>query len=374
MLDVDIFLNKTFLICMTTNIEKQIEVFSRFGKIIHDFCEKEIAGVKHKNALYRKMQDGIIKSEAENPWFTRDFQLINLKAWGEILNENKLEEWLSSYPEVEKSNQKGKKVGLILAGNIPLVGFHDILCVLMSGHVALTKLSSKDRLMYPLLKDIISDIDQETGNKWIILEEEKLTGMDALIATGSDNSARYFDYYFGKYPNIIRKNRNSVAVLSGNETDKDIQALGDDIFLYFGLGCRSVSKLYIPEDFGPEQFYPYIEQYAHLYQHTKYANNYDYQKAVYLVNKVHIYDNGFLILKEDRSLSSPVGCLYFERYKNLSEVIDELGRQFDKIQCVVSGIHELPKRIQFGKSQFPELYEYADNIDSLKFLFNLYEK
>ena len=359
---------------MTTNILKKIEVFGQLGRIIRDFYDKETAGISHKNALYDKIKKGIIKTEAENPWFTQDFQLINLKAWGEILNEYKLKEWLSFYPEMEKNNYKEKKVGLILAGNIPLVGFHDILCVLMSGHFALTKLSSKDRLMYPLLKDIISDIDQETGNKWIILEEEKLSGIDAIIATGSDNSARYFDYYFGKYPNIIRKNRNSVAVLSGNETDKDIKALGDDIFLYFGLGCRSVSKIYVPEDFGPEQFYPYIEQYASIYRHTKYANNYDYQKAVHLVNKVPIFDNGFLILKKDKSLSSPVGCLYYERYKDLNVVNDELGRQFDKIQCVVSGIHEIPKRIQFGKSQFPELYEYADNLDTLKFLFNLYEK
>ena len=359
---------------MITNIEKQIEVFSRLGKIIREFYEKEMAGVKHKDSLNKKLSEGIIKSEVENPWFTRDFQLVNLKAWGEILNQNKLADWLSSYAEADGYKNQVKKVGLILAGNIPLVGFHDVLCILVSGHYAVSKLSSKDRVMYPVLKEIISEIDRETGNRWILLEEEKLSGIDAVIATGSDNTARYFDYYFGQYPNIIRKNRNSIAVLSGDETEEDVKALGDDIFLYFGLGCRSVSKLFIPEDFTPEKFYPYIEHYAHLYQHTKYANNYDYQKAVHLVNKVPIYDNGFLILKEERSFSSPVGCLYYERYNSLNEIMDEIGRQYDKIQCVVSGMEEIPERTPFGKSQFPDLYEYADNIDTLKFLFNLYEK
>ncbi|MFW5645256.1 MAG: acyl-CoA reductase [Bacteroidota bacterium] len=358
---------------MNTNIEKQIKVFDQLGKIILDFCQRETNGRELTEKIDKKIKNGIIKTEEENPWFTRDFQCINLKAWGENLNRHKLKSWLMSYPEAGVGNAR-KKVGLILAGNIPLVGFHDILCVLISGHYAVTKLSSKDRILYPILKEILREIDQATAERWMIIEDEKLTGIDAVIATGSDNSARYFEYYFGKYPHIIRKNRNSVAVLSGNETEKEIRALGDDLFLYFGLGCRNVSKLYVPNDFSPEQFYPYIEHYAYLYHHTKYANNYDYQKAVHLVNKVPIYDNGFLLLKEEKSISSPVACLNYEKYHHLEEVNHAIGRHFDRIQCIVSGIDQIPQAVPFGKSQFPGLYEYADNIDTLKFLFNLYEK
>ncbi len=362
---------------MSINTERRKEVFSDLGNILRDYTDHQKNSDARTNIKFRKfsrkLSEGIKKTKIENPWFTEEFQLINLAGWGELLRMENLTDWLSGYPEGEFIEGNRKRIGLVLAGNIPLVGFHDILCVLMSGHFAVTKLSSKDRVMYPILKEILTDIEPSIGNQWIIRENERLNDVDAVIATGSDNSSRYFEYYFGKYPNIIRKNRNSIAVLTGNETEKEMKALADDIFLYFGLGCRSISKLYVPENFTPEQFYPYMEHYAYLYNHTKYANNYDYQRAVHLVNKLPIYDNGFLILKNDQALFSPVGCLFYEKYASENLLSEKIEHQKEKIQCVVTTLDKFPGKVNFGSSQFPALDEYADNIDSLKFLFNLYK-
>lgn len=359
---------------MSININKHIEVFSELGKILRNYIREGNSNPSVKNKVYRKLDEAVKKTEIENPWFTRKFQLTNLEAWSEVLTEEKLISWLAKYTKNHEISYRNKKrVGLVLAGNIPLVGFHDILCVLLSGHYAVTRLSSKDRLMYPALKELMREIDPNIDKEWTIIEEGKLQDIDAIIATGSNNSARYFEYYFGKYPNIIRKNRNSIAILSGEETPEQIRALADDIFLYFGLGCRSVSKLFVPLSFKPEHFYPFIEDYAHLYQHSKYANNYDYQKAVHLVNKVPIFDNGFLILKEEKSLSSPVACLNYESYNDHYHLEKRLKEESDNIQCVITEMDRISEGVAFGHSQFPSLSDYADNIDTLKFLFNLYQ-
>ncbi|MDA3780729.1 MAG: aldehyde dehydrogenase, partial [Bacteroidales bacterium] len=261
-------------------------------------------------------------------------------------------------------------VGVVTAGNIPLVGFHDMLCVLLSGNKFIAKLSSKDNKLMQVIRYYLISLNSEF-EELIRFEEQKLSGFDAIIATGSNNSSRYFEYYFGKYPNIIRKNRSSIAVLTGNETIKQIKALADDIFLYFGLGCRNVSKLLLPEDYNFENLFNNIEHYAHIYNHNKYANNYDYNKSIYLMNKTKHLDNGFVLLKEDEGMSSPIAVIYFQYYKKIEDVYNYITLNKENIQCVVSDNNEIEKAIKFGDAQYPELWDYADNVDTMEFLINI---
>jgi hypothetical protein len=264
-----------------------------------------------------------------------------------------------------------KKVGLILAGNIPLVGFHDVLCVLASGNHALIKSSTQDaRLIKQVLKRLIA-IEPAFENKFTFVE--KLDNFDAVIATGSNNTSRYFEYYFGKVPNIIRKNRNSVAVLNGDETAEQLHKLGHDIFDYFGLGCRNVSKVLVPNGYDFTPFFEAIEPYHNIIHHHKYHNNYDYNKSIYLVNRDHHLDNGFLILKEDKSFTSPLAVLFFEYYEDIVSVQTTLAQENKNIQCIVSDValDVNNQVVTFGQSQHPALWDYADGIDTMDFLTKL---
>ena len=255
-----------------------------------------------------------------------------------------------------------------MAGNIPLVGFHDLLCVLITGNKALVKLSSNDQKLIPLLIDFLIDIEPSLKDK-VIFTKEKLDHYDAVIATGSNNTARYFEYYFGKKPNIIRKNRNSVAVLSGKESQEELTALGEDIFRYFGLGCRSVSKIYLPKEYNIDTFFKAMFPYNSIINHHKYANNYDYNKAVYLMSEFKILDNGFLILKEEESFGSPIASLFYEYYEDVSTLKEKLKDNKENLQCIVSsGFVE--DEISFGNTQKPMLNDYADGIDTIAFLLN----
>ncbi len=288
------------------------------------------------------------------------------------LEEKKLRIWLEAYPEIEKINSDNKRIGLIMAGNIPLVGFHDVISCIFSGHKLLGKLSSKDDKLFPLLKEILCTLNPDLEDK-IGFTDQFLKNIDAIIATGSNNSSRYFEYYFKKYPNIIRKNRNSIAVITGDENREDLRKLADDIFLYFGLGCRNVSKLFFPEGYDPASIISHFEPYSYLYNHNKYANNYDYYKAIYLVNLIAHFDSGFLLLKEDYSYSSPVGVVYYEFYKSIDALKNKLEQDENLIQCIIAKEGLLDGTINFGESQLPEFWNYADNRDTLKFLINLYK-
>lgn len=357
---------------MDKDIQNRINILYQLGNFLKTFLEElgeEPAGFSNEG--FQELDNAMQNAEIENPWFTRQFQLYNLRSWSKALESESLHNWIRKYPELLDGTGSPRKIGLVLAGNIPLVGLHDIICVLVSGNIAVTRLSSKDRHVYPVIKKIMSGFEGFSEDRWILLDDAPLKEIDAVIATGSDNSSRYFDYYFGKYPNIIRKNRNSAAILTGEETSEDMRKLADDIFLYFGLGCRNVSKIFVPEHFSPEKLYEGVEHYAHLINHNKYANNYDYQRAILLVNKVQFYDNGFLILKEDTSFSSPVGSLFFETYSDINRVLNKIQSEREKIQCIVGNIELFPDMISFGNSQLPGLNEYADNIDTLKFLINL---
>jgi len=262
------------------------------------------------------------------------------------------------------------RVGLVMAGNIPLVGFHDMMVVLASGHRVLAKPSSKDDRLIRKVAQILATIDPALGSR-IAFTDEKLSGLDAVIATGSDNSARYFEYYFRNIPHIIRKNRNGVAVLTGDESEEELAALGEDIFTYFGMGCRNVTKLYIPDAYDLKVLLGVLDRFSSLYQHHKYGNNVDYYRTIYLMNQDPILDNGILLLKEDSSIASPVGVVFYERYSEIDLVQQELDLHREDIQCIVSKSPGIKARILPGSTQEPMPWDYADGVDTIRFLMEL---
>jgi hypothetical protein len=303
-------------------------------------------------------------AQHHNAWFTPDEVNKSLNSLGKILNEADLNQWFSNISMAETP----KKVGLILAGNIPLVGFHDVICVLATGNIALIKMSSSDDKLLPtILKELVAF---EPLLAAYIEYTDRLKDFDAIIATGSNNSSRYFDYYFGKVPNIIRKNRNSIAILGGNETKSEIEALGHDIFDYFGLGCRNVSKIYVPKGYDMKNFFEPLEKHQPIINHFKYNNNYDYNKSIYLVNGVKHFDNGFLLVKEDSGFASPLSVLFYEEYDSIKTIAQLLDSEEANIQCVVSTIDlQLNKgKVSFGQSQYPKLWDYADDVNTIEFL------
>ncbi len=307
------------------------------------------------------------KASAENPWFTTENIKHAYEAWGEALTPEKITKWADMYKISGGFNRKFSKLGLVTAGNIPMVGMHDLLCILLTGTRSVVRLSSNDKILLP---GIFGLMEQEYPEIKGLVEftEGRLEGFDAVIATGSDNTARYFEYYFGKYPNIIRKNRNGVAVLTGAESGEDLRGLAGDMLRYFGLGCRNVSKLFVPEGYDFSPLLRITENYPDLPEHSKYRNNYDYQRSIFLINNIKHLDSGNLLLTENKSLSSPVSVAYFEYYTSIDEVSDILQSLSDNIQCVVSDVTMVKGAIPFGKTQKPELWDYADNMDVVLFL------
>lgn len=316
-----------------------------------------------------QLQMLIQQEQFHNAWFTPANVERAILSIGEMLNADAIEKWLNTY-ELDKEVQE-KKVGLILAGNIPLVGFHDVLCVLATGHHALIKASSQDARLVRHVLNMLATIDARFSAKYSFVE--RLKDFDAVIATGSDNSSRYFEYYFGKVPHIIRKNRNSIAVITGDETTEELNLLGHDIFDYFGLGCRNVSKLLIPQGYDIGTFFRPIETYQPVINHHKYNNNYDYNKSIYLVNSEKHFDNGFLLLKESESLASPLAVLYYEYYDVMADAEKTINANSDKIQCVVciSPLKLNNQVVSPGQSQQPLLWDYADGVDTMEFLSGL---
>jgi hypothetical protein len=337
----------------------KINGLSKLGNYLNQFLEKSEDNYLHDDIELAAI---IRKSEIENPWFTKENVLFCLKNWAEVLTKENINNWTEKY----KISHFSKKVGLILAGNIPLVGFHDVICVLLSNHIPLIKLSSKDRLILPFLL-----------NKWGEFSEwnleyqfvEKLTDYDAVIATGSNNTARYLEYYFKDSLSIIRKNRTSVSVIKGDESDEELQLLAEDIFRYFGLGCRNVTRLFIPKNFDLARLFENFLNFKDIINHHKYANNYDYNRAVYLLNQEKFWDNNFVMLKEDNALFSPLSVLNFSRYESIDEVKSFLIENEANIQCIVAKPElEIKDAINFGEAQNPGLDTYADNVDTMKFL------
>ncbi len=350
-------------------LEKRIEAFAQLGTFLSQFQTEGIVkndDIELNETFFEPFNMQLNRASEFNGWFTKDNVLTAFYKWSKILKKNNLEAWTSNY---NLTTEEVKKIGVIMAGNIPLVGFHDFLVVLISGHDIIIKQSSSDSYFLPLIAKYLEYVEPDFKGK-ITFTEERLGDFDAVIATGSNNTARYFDYYFGKYPHIIRRNRNSAAVLNGKESQEDLKNLGEDIFRYFGLGCRSVSKLFVPEGYDFDNLFMAIYDYKSVLNYDKYVNNYDYNKAVYLMSQYKLLENGFLMLKEDESYASPIATIFFEYYKNEERLEEKLVKDKESIQCLV-GKSDHINMIGFGETQNPQLWDYADDVDTLEFLQNL---
>jgi hypothetical protein len=335
---------------------QRIKAFANLGKFISDNENQPI------------IDEWIDGAKNKNNWFTLPNVKLSLNAIvTNYLNHDNLKNWAESYPEPTDP----RKIGVVMAGNIPAVGFHDALSVLVSGHILLAKPSSDDPFLMRALLGKLVEI--EPAFQDYIIFADRLNDSDAYIATGSDNTARYFHYYFAKKPNIIRKNRTSVAVLTGNESTAELRALGDDILQYFGLGCRNVSKIFVPTGYNFTKLYEAIEEMSPDYMnHHKYFNNYEYNKSIFLVNRVPHFDNGFLLITESTALVSAISVLHYETYDSIEEVKQMLSGLDEKVQCVIgSDSTSLPGLVAFGTGQLPALYDYADSVDTMAFLSEL---
>ncbi|RNL81711.1 acyl-CoA reductase [Sinomicrobium pectinilyticum] len=350
-------------------LQKNIEAFVKLGEFLGQFREIQHSkkeGILHNELFYEGFRHQLKLAEESNGWFTKENLAFALDQWSLALTKENLLQWLSDYRVQPASS---RKVAVIMAGNIPLVGFHDFMSVLLCGHSVIVKQSSNDRHLLPYLAKYLQYAEPSLKSR-ITFTEDKLEAFDAVIATGSDNTSRYFEYYFGKKPNIIRRNRNSVAVLTGKETDAQLAALGEDIFRYFGLGCRNVSKLFVPENYDFDRFFGAVYPFRDIIEIPKYANNYDYNKAVYLMSLYKLRENGFLMLKEDESYASPIATLFYETYKSADGLREKLTKDSEKIQCIVASDFT-PGEVAFGKTQKPELWDYADGVNTVEFLLRI---
>ena len=341
---------------------QRIQAFSVLGNNLESFIQD--FNNENPSAAQAEFNQKIYLAQSHNAWFDVDNQLFAIDSWAKSLRVDNLNHWLNKYNQPAIKNKKN--IGIVTAGNIPMVGFHDILTVILSGNKAQVKLSSHDKILIPYIFDLLIGIEPKFKNQ--IEFVEKLTNYDAVIATGSDNTARYFENYFQNVPHLIRKNRTSVAVLNGDETQEELQGLAQDMLQYYGMGCRNVTKLYLPYNYDLNQIFKPLFPWKNVINHHKYANNYDYYKAIFLMKNDPIVENGFLLMKEDKGLFSPISTIYYEYYSDESDVLNHLKNVADQIQCVVgNGQNQVP----FGKAQSPELWDYADGVDTMQWLINL---
>ena len=346
-----------------------IQSLVRLGVFMAQF--KRSAPIKSENVMYNDVffegfKHQLKLANEHNGWFTKANLCYALEHWAELLQSTPLELWLAPY-QIPAKNPK--TIAIIMAGNIPLVGFHDFISALVSGHNILVKQSSNDPHILPYLAAYLTHLEPHLKSK-IKFTKEKLQDFDAVIATGSDNTARYFTAYFKNKPSIIRKNRNSIAILTGNESESDLKSLGEDVFRYYGLGCRSVSKLFVPEDYDFDMFFKAIYDWHFIMKSAKYANNYDYNKAVYLMSEYDLIENGFLMLKEDNNYASPIATIFYEFYEDLESLNNRFKADSSKIQCLVSKNFS-ENEVKFGGTQLPKLSDYADGIDTVDFLLKI---
>ena len=337
-------------------LDQRIDVLSTLGKEILERPEW--------------LETAVQKAYYANRWFTVDASWSALTAIADrFLSRKVLLDWASAYQISEDQNPK--VVGLVLAGNIPLVGFHDVLCCFVSGHTTMAKLSNKDEILLTALVHRMAELNNEVASR--ILLTDKLKGFDAVIATGSNNSMVYFKEYFGKYPNIIRKNRNAIAIINGSETENDFIELGHDIFNYFGLGCRNVSKLYVPRGYNFDMMLGTLhDHFKELANHDKYRNNFDYNNALFMLNKVKYLMSGSLIITESDDISSRIATVHYSYYDDVSSIESEVSDRKEEIQCIVTNLKlDNHTTFAFGQAQKPKITDYADGVDTMKFLTQL---
>ena len=350
-------------------LSERISAFEKLGRFMGQLNEKsQDPELQKLNQFFHEgFQDVIQEAGLYNNWFTKDNVNYALRQWSASLTEEQLNQWVDRYPADHFENDASKTVAVVMAGNIPLVGFHDFVSVLMSGHRLLAKPSSDDSKLLPFLAQVLVAIDRRFAER-IKLADGQIKKFDAVIATGSNNSARYFDYYFGKYPHIIRKNRTSIGVVSGLENEEQLKRLGEDVFRYFGLGCRNVSKIYVPRGYDPDKLFGAFFDFQGVIENKKYSNNYDYHRAVLMMEKEQFLENGFMIIKPSEKLQAPVSVVYTEEYDKPGDLNQLIDRERQQIQCVVAEMPEIDDAISFGSSQQPRLWDYADNVDTIRFL------
>jgi hypothetical protein len=333
-------------------LTERINAFHRLG----DYLREPDEANRH-SLLHEPMQF--------NSWFTPEQVELAIANVSRQLHEGNLSIWMQKYKPISRPLD----VGVVMAGNIPLVGFHDALSVLLAGHHLLAKPSSQDRwLILHLIEKLISIEPRFAGS---ISIKEQLKQVEAVIATGSDNTSRYFEYYFKDMPHVIRRNRSSVSILTGSESEKDLVNLGADVFSFYGLGCRNVSKLFVPAGYSLKNLLDVWPPYEKVIRHHKYSNNYDYNKSILLVNRTPFLDNGFVLMTASNEIVSPISVLYYEEYDDPDGLKSRIADSRSKIQCVVGLPMEGLDMIPFGKAQFPELDDYADDVDTMKFLTEL---
>ncbi|WP_026462710.1 acyl-CoA reductase [Adhaeribacter aquaticus] len=320
-------------------------------------------GEQIRNLSPIEIQELAFRASNANAWFDEPNVINALNGIAYLLDKQNLQDWLYVY---NLENISVKKVGVVMAGNIPMVGFHDFLSVLIAGHELHAKLSSEDTFLMQMLAQKLIAIEPRFAEK--IKFVNILKDVDAIIATGSDNTSRYFEYYFSKKPHIIRRNRTSLGILTGKETPEELRALGQDIFQYYGLGCRNVSKVMVPPGYSFNHFFESIENLKSLSDHHKYQNNYDYNKSILLVNQTPHFDNGFLLLTQSEQFVSPISVLFYQEYTNTQNLNDQVTAAADKIQCIVSANGWYPESFDFGQAQCPAVWDYADGVDTLAFL------
>ncbi len=325
--------------------EKRVEILLNLSEYLKNIPE---------NILY--------KANIENPWFTFDFIKLAANNWSEALNKTDVLNWLKEV----KYSHSAKNIGIIMAGNIPFVGLHDLLSVLVTGNRAFIKLSSQDEVLMKFILDFLSNT--ELNNFEIT---EKLNHINALIATGSNSTSNYIEYYFRNIPKILRKNRTSLAILSGNESKVELENLSDDIYQYFGLGCRNVTHLILPRNVDFHLLYTAFDKYMNIIHHHKYYNNYTYHKAILLMNLTKHYDHGFMLFQEKQDLHTPISTLNYHFYDHIEEVENYIKINFNELQCITSNMKLSFNTVGFGETQKPKLYDYSDNVNTLEFLTNL---
>jgi len=334
------------------NIDQKIQALEKLGDLLNDVSRRD-------DPLFKKIYEN-------NPWFTEHFVKEAIAGLQVLLDQNNLRKWISNYPINSKHI---KNIGIIMAGNIPAVGFHDLLTVILSGNRAIIKLSHNDDILIPTMSELLISINPSF--KYLINYTNSFDTIDAIIATGSDNTSRYFKHKFRGKPLIIRQNRSSCAILDGKETNSDLDLLGQDIFTYFGLGCRNVSKIYLPKDFDLQIFTSAFGSYQWIKSMDKYRNNYIYQKALHSLTNKYYIDGGFFLLTPSLQLVSPIATVYYEFYTDLKSLKKMTEIHKNKIQCMVSKNGWFPNSIDISEAQKPFPWDYSDHIDTMKFLLEL---
>jgi hypothetical protein len=350
------------------SLNNRIKAFESLGKLLIEIGDNQLQKENH-NEILDRLEQSVTDAVNYNGWFIEDNVRYMLTSIGESLTKTNLEAWIKPYKQELTKSTSSITVGVVMAGNIPIVGFHDFLSVLISGNKIQAKLSSDDNKLLPLIANLLISIEP-AFEEMISFTTSQLQNFDAIIATGSNNTSRYFEYYFGTYPNIIRKSRNGIAVITGKESAKELKQLTDDIFMYYGLGCRNVSHIMIPVDYDFTTLLDTISSNEKVSLNHKYFNNYEYNKAIYLVNGSQHFDTGNLLLIEENSFASPVSVISYEYYSDIKVANRLLEENSSKIQCIVSISKEIKNVIPPGASQHPKLWDYADGIDTMQFLIN----